>query len=276
MSNKNLVQTTTDEKGREIVMVRVDKTLKEITEEKPDGRWDPSYWHPDYDDIERLLNSFKYKVRDLGDFIPQGVEWITYGSTKPRQWSEIGKGVEYIKPGNVKFTGLDYINILWTPEGGNLDSLNYRVKKNDLIVNKSGVGTWGRGIVVVNQPDKMVVSQDTMKIRTKNLSPYYVAVYFWSNFGHKQQERNFVGVGSPHIDFDELRTIKIPELPQEIQKNIESEYKKMAKYHDKAMEAKKNNNEAEYKKNIEIAEKMLKDLIAKTEAVIRGERKDVI
>ena len=42
------------------------------------------------------------------------------------------------------------------------------------------------------------------------------------------------------------------------------------------MDAKKNNQEAEYKKNIEIAEKMLKDLIAKTEAVIRGERKDVI
>ena len=50
----------------------------------------------------------------------------------------------------------------------------------------------------------------------------------------------------------------------------------MSKYHDRAMEAKKKGNDAEYKKNIEIAEKMLKDLIAKTEAVVRGERKDVI
>jgi len=42
------------------------------------------------------------------------------------------------------------------------------------------------------------------------------------------------------------------------------------------MKTKKNNNEAEYKKNIEIAEKMLKDLIVKTGAVIHGERKDII
>ncbi len=50
----------------------------------------------------------------------------------------------------------------------------------------------------------------------------------------------------------------------------------MSKYHDKAMEAKTNNDEEEYKKNVETAEEMLNNLIAKTEAVIRGERKDVI
>lgn len=42
------------------------------------------------------------------------------------------------------------------------------------------------------------------------------------------------------------------------------------------MEGKKKGDEAAYRKNIETAEKMLKDLIARTETVIRGERKDVI
>ena len=41
------------------------------------------------------------------------------------------------------------------------------------------------------------------------------------------------------------------------------------------MEAKAKGDEAGYKKNIETAEAMLKDLIARTEAVIRGEREDV-
>jgi hypothetical protein len=50
----------------------------------------------------------------------------------------------------------------------------------------------------------------------------------------------------------------------------------MAVYHNKAMEAKAKGNKAGYGKNIEIAENMLRELIAKTEAVIRGERKDVI
>lgn len=50
----------------------------------------------------------------------------------------------------------------------------------------------------------------------------------------------------------------------------------MSAYHDKAMEGKKKSDEDAYKKNIETAEKMLKDLIARTEAVIRGDKKDVI
>ena len=90
----------------------------------------------------------------------------------------------------------------------------------------------------------------------------------------KRRQRGVSGLIK--INFDDIKAIKIPILSDIVQNNIELEYKKMSEYHDKAMEAKKNNNELEYKNNIEIAEKMLKDLISKTEAVIRGERKDVI
>ena len=50
----------------------------------------------------------------------------------------------------------------------------------------------------------------------------------------------------------------------------------MLAYYDKAMDANKKGDEIGYNKNIETAEKMLKDLIAKTEVMIRGEQKDVI
>jgi len=275
-NHNNRVVIIKDEKDNEAAMVRVDKTLKEMMKEKPIGRWSPDYWNPKFDKIIDLVNSSSYEVRSLEDFIPLGVEWITYGSTKPRQWSKKGVGVKYIKPGNVCFTGLDYLNLHWTPEDGNLDGLNYRVGENDLIVNKSGVGTWGRGIVIVKYLEKIVVSQDTMRIRVCGISPYYIAVFLWSKLGHGQQERNFVGVGAPHIDFDELRTIKIPILPEKVQKHIEAEYKKMSVFHDKAMEVKKKGDEAAYKKNIETAEAILRNLIVRTEAVIRGEREDVI
>ena len=35
MTNSKLVQITKDQNGREAIMVRVDKTLKELMEEKP-------------------------------------------------------------------------------------------------------------------------------------------------------------------------------------------------------------------------------------------------
>jgi len=84
------------------------------------------------------------------------------------------------------------------------------------------------------------------------------------------------GTGIEHLNSDEFQLIQIPNIPLEVQSHIEPEYKKMSVYHGKAMQSKAKNDEANYRKNIEIAEKMLKTLIAKTEAVIRGEREDVL
>ena len=84
------------------------------------------------------------------------------------------------------------------------------------------------------------------------------------------------GVGALVLDEGDIKSILIPEFPQTLKKHIDNEYKKVALYHDKAMEAKAKGNESLYKKNIETAEAMLKELIAKTEAVIRGEQEDVV
>ena len=84
------------------------------------------------------------------------------------------------------------------------------------------------------------------------------------------------GVGALVLDEGDIKSILIPEFPQTLKKHIDNEYKKVALYHDKGMEAKAKCNESLYKKNIETAEAMLKELIAKTEAVIRGEREDVV
>src|SRR3989344_2353722 len=45
MDKSKFVQITKDQTGKEIVMVRVDKTLKEMMGEKPSGRLDVEYWH---------------------------------------------------------------------------------------------------------------------------------------------------------------------------------------------------------------------------------------
>lgn len=273
-NHNNKIAIIKDESGKEAVMVRVDKTLKEMMEEQPSSRWDTEYWHPKFDDF---LSDAIFDFEILGKYILQGTEGITYGSTKPREWSVANVGVKYIKSVNVLNTGLDIVNIFWTPEGGRLDGSQYRVKVGDLIMNKSGTGTFGRLFVIDKDFGKMVVSQHTMRIRLSGISPFFVAVYMQTEYGYKQIQRLTAGVsGQVHIDFDDIKSIKIPDLPEKIQKNIESEYKKMSAFHDRALEAKKKGDEAGYKKNIETAERMLRDLIARTEAVIRGEREDVV
>jgi len=274
MNKTNLVQITKDQNDEEVAMVRADKMLKEMMNEKPASRWDPEYWHVKFDDLFKGVN---FDLLILEKYILPGTEGITYGSTKPREWAQKGQGVKYIKSVNVRNTGIDIVDIFWTPEGGKLDGQQYRVKVGDIIMNKSGTGTFGRLFVMAKDFGKIVVSQDTMRIRVNDVSPYYVAVYIQTELGKKQVDRLTAGVsGQVHIDFEDIKAIRIPFLSNNVQQSIESEYKKMSAFHDKAMEAKKNNNVTEYKKNIGIAEEMLKDLIARTEAVIRGERKDII
>jgi adenine-specific DNA methylase len=269
MSNKNLIQTTTDEKGREIVMVRVDKTLKKMMEEKPASRWDPAYWHPKYDEV---ING-----DPLGSFISSGPEGITYGAIiTGKKNKHISDGIPVVGAEQIRLTGLDLLECERTKKNSPWDPERSRVYTNDLVFVRSGVGSLGKSIVYLGK-EYINVGCFVDRIKLKDLSPFYVDIYLKSPQGKLQIERLNAGVtGTTNISFDQIKSIKIPTISVAVQKNIESEYKKMSKYHDKAMEAKKNDDETEYKKSIETAEKMLKDLIAKTEAVIRGERKDVI
>lgn len=273
MNKSNLVQITKDQTGREAVMVRVDKTLKELMEEKPASRWDAKYWHPKYDDIINTLKKGRFPIKPVGDYI----KLITYGSTKPRDYSPTqGEGVKYIRSVNVLFTGLNEAGIHWIKEGGRLDGQQYRVNFNDVVMNKCGTGTSGRSFCYLKN-DKIVVSQHTMLIRLKGIEPSYFVVYMDSLYGASQFEKYDKGTsGQTHIDFEDVKAIKIPILPSNVQNNIRLIYEKLSAYHSLAIDAKFKKNETKYNENLIVAERMLKELIKKTEEVIEGKRKDVI
>ena len=260
-----------DTAGNEAAMVRVDKTLKETMEEKPSGRWDPEYWHPDSQDLFNDISK-KLTLKTIGDFITL----ITYGQVGQRVYDEKGD-VDYIQTINIQDTGINYeVKKAKIKSGSHNDPPRSRLKNGDLLMGNSGMGGLGKATLFLDKKRKVNISQDIDILRFKKINPHFVATYLKTAFGNKQIWTRSKGVGAPKIAFDEVKAIKIPELSESIQKNIESGYKKMSALHDKAIEAKKKGDEAGYKKNIEKAEAMLRELIARTEAVIRGERNDVI
>lgn len=274
MTKKNLVQITTDQRGSEVVMVRVDRTVKELMEEKPSVRWDPVYWHPSVTKVLDILRSTNVNV--LGFFI----KYITYGviTTGAERKYDVAGEVWHINQVNVRNTGLDiYLDERKIKKNDKRNSERCKPKNGDVLFNRDQVGTMGRCCVFLYDSADYVINDHVDIIRVDEINPFYVCVYLLTKFGSSQVNRFGSGVsGIIGITFDQIKAIKIPILPPKVQEHIESEYKKMAVYHDKAVEAKKDNDEAVYKNNLEIAGKMLKDLIAKTETVIRGEREDVI
>lgn len=271
MANSSAVKIIKDTSGEEWAMIRVDKTLKETLEEKPSGRWDPEYWHSAFQTLMEQMGK-NYEVQHLGDFI----DFITYGQVGSRKYSESGT-VRYIQTINLTPTGIDYFaKEAWIEEDSHNDPPRSRLQIDDVLLGNAGMGGLGKVTIFNEKNEKVNISQDIDILRFKGVSPHFVVIFLKTIFGNKQIWIRSRGVGAPKLPFDEIKAIKLPRIPENVQNSIASAYENLSSYHEKAMEEKKRKNDAGYKKNIVKAETMLRDLISHTEAVIRGERNDVL
>ena len=108
-----------------------------------------------------------------------------------------------------------------------------------------------------------------MRIRVEEISPYYVVTFLQSKFGTLQVKRYATGVsGQTHINFDDIRSFKIPVLPEDKQEEIKEGYLEMSEIHYEAMELKKGNKQKS-KEKLEMAKERLLELIDKTEQIIK-------
>lgn len=57
MAHSKTQKIIKDTEGNEVVMLRADKTLKEMMEREPQSRWDVKYWHPNYDYLDELTQT---------------------------------------------------------------------------------------------------------------------------------------------------------------------------------------------------------------------------
>ena len=259
----------------DFVMVRVDKTMKEMMEEK---RLDAEYWDINFNYLLLIFN--KWNAKTLEEI--EGEDCIISGDhVRPSRGESKGfklnTEIEYYETKNFLFSGYDYSEIKECSKNA-YERLKYTaVKQHDILISCAGVGGVGKGrtCLISHEPKTKSCTGDVFIIRLKKLNPFLVYVLLNSNIGKDQILRNKSGVGTVNINSEQALSLKIPMMPNKVQSHIEAEYKKMSAFHDKAMEAKAKGDEAGYKKNIETAEVMLKDLIARTEAVIRGEREDV-
>lgn len=262
----------------DFVMVRVDKTLKEMMEEKPYSRFDVFHWHPMFDFLNPIFK--KWKAKSLIEI--EGEDVIIAGdhvrpSRNESKGYDLRTRIEYYETKGFLETGYDYSEIKECSENAYERLKRTAVKQYDILLSNAGVAGVGkaRSCLITHNPAKRSCTGDVFTIRLKNINPFYFYCFLKSKIGRVQILQIKSGVGTENINAEETLSMVIPFIPDPVQSHIETEYKKMAVYHNKAMAAKAKGNEAGYRKNIEIAESMLRELISKTETVIRGERKDI-
>lgn len=263
----------------DFVMVRVDKTMKNLMEEKPFCRWDVNYYLPQWDGIITELKRSKIKVRFLKDYF-ENDEWlIATDHVRASKGEHEGAKypIEYYSPAGFNFTGYDIFYIPRCSVNAYERMKRAQVHQYDLLLGGFGMGPTGKSVLLLHKPAKRAIVGNIFIIRTGgNYNPFVLDTFFQSKYGQAQFNRYKTGVAFNSLSNDEIRYLIVPALSPSTIEHIETEYKKMSVYHNKAMKAKAEGKETAYRKNIEKAEMMLKDLIARTEAVIRGEREDIV
>jgi len=276
MNKNKLIQITKDQNGKEAVMVRVDKTLREMMEEKPFSRWNVDYWHPKYEEIYDLLKKFNSKtIKEI-----EGKNCVISGDHVRKSRGEskgynLGTGIEYYETMGFLPVAYDYSKIKECSQGAYDRLKATKVMKNDILISCAGVGGVGKGkkSIITNIPKEKSCTGDVFILRLNKINPYYCYIFLNSVFGESQIIRQQAGTGTVNINTEQTLSILIPEL--NIQYLIESVYKDILQYFDIALKAKQKNDKTIYEENLKIAEKKLKKLIIDTEAVIRGEKETI-
>lgn len=264
----------------DFVMIRTDKTLKEMMEEKPFCRWDVNYYHPQWHNLINELKESAIKTKFLKDVFSNTDEWLIATDHVRASRSEYEGDkytIEYYTPAGFYFTGYDIYKIPRCSKNAYDRMKRAQVYRNDVLLGGFGMGPTGKSVVLLHTPAEKAIVGNIFILRTNaHYNALVLDTFFKCKYGQAQFNKYKTGVAFNSLSNDEIRYLIVPDFPKKIIMHIEAEYKKMSVFHDKAMAAKAKGDESGYKKNNEIAETMLKDLIAKTEAVIRGEREDVV
>lgn len=277
--NNKKTKTIPFKGGKEAVMLRIDKTLKKMMRDKPFSRFDVEYWHSKFTEIISDLKNSAYETKTLGAYFTDNDWLIPSDHVRASRGEQEGPNfpVEYYSPAGFFPTGYNIYNIPKCSKNAYQRMQRSRVKRDDILLGGFGMGPTGKSVFILHEPNEKSIVGNIFILRTKDkIDPTYLTVFLKSAFGQAQLTRYKAGVAFYSISSDEISSVLVPNLPPSIQSNIRKEYEEMYQLHDKAMEARKRGDGQSYKENLETAERMLKDLIAKTEAVIRGERNDVV
>lgn len=276
MTQQKITQYIDETNG---LMIRTDKTLNDLNTEKPSSRWDPEYWHPDIDKIYLLFKSKfgEESINKVGKYMTGVFQGDTFRAKKGDKYLKEGGNI-IINVTDLLDSGIDWPKCKKISESHYNRTKRAEPKFGNILFIRLGGGSIGRTVVFTKIPNekKIGVTGHINKVLLLGINPFYVDIFFKTSFGQRQIKR-FESGTSNQTEFrqEDFASIFLPEIKKEIQDKIEQKYLEMTNSHDLAMEAKAKGNENEYKENLMKAQELLKDLVAKTEAVIKGERENV-
>lgn len=203
--------------GLDSLVITKQKTF-EIESEETKERLDVDYFKSKYKSIIDLLQQNEkrglFKLQKLSNVckFKKGIEVGSYTYTK--------EGVLFLRVSNISETGLieressEYIPTYLFEQ----IKEEYAVKENDILYTKDG--TIGIALVVDKDFPVSINSMGVVRLQSKGIDPYYIALVLNSIACRSQSDREAIGAVIKHYNFTKLKNLLVPIASRQKQENI--------------------------------------------------------
>jgi len=163
-------------------------------------RIDAEYFQPKYLDFYKKIEGWNF----LGEYIEPPIN-----GDDIRTYDDNGERF-YIRTGDIDFEGL-HLDKIKKISSNNVLKVN--IKINDVLFTRKG--NYGKSAVVTEEVLNSAISSEIMllRLKSKNISPYYFNAFLDSKYGQFQIERNIHGVSNFSITQDDVAKLQIVLLP---------------------------------------------------------------
>ena len=246
-----------DKLGIGIPGIDVEKKTFIVNWSSLEGRYDPRFYQPRYMTAIAELNKGPY-VKTIGEIS----KYVGSGSTpkaKGDAYTTKEEGIPFIRVTNIKNDGIDLTDVVYIKREIHERTLKRtRLKPNDLLL--SMAGTIGVSTVVPENFSEANINQALARIVLKEeTNPFFVAIFLNTKIGRLQTERLSRPAVQANINLPEIKSIKIPVPPTEIQIEVAEEVKRRRERAEKLKQE---------------AEEIIKQAKEEVERMILGEKID--
>lgn len=178
-------------------------------------RLDAEYYQPEYLELNSKLKTQKLKF--LGEIVPTIIN-----GDEIREYIE-ENGLPYLRVSDIKEFFIDLSSVVYISRESRIKQ-NIKLREGDILLSRSG----SLGIAAIVTPDlsNSVISSHLMRMPTKGINPYFLVAFLNSRFGKGQIIQRNNGAVVPEINHPSLKTILVPILSEDKQKEIEIIIKK--------------------------------------------------
>lgn len=160
-----------------------------------------------------LTNSKGWSIIELSEIISS----LTSGS---RGWAThySNEGAKFLRIQNIGTNELLLNDIAFVKAPKNAEAKRTRVKSGDILL--SITADLGRTAVVPDDFGEGYINQHLAKFSVEDAEPLFVSAYIASPGGQTQIARKNKGGTKAGLNFDDIKSVKVPMPPMELQKNF--------------------------------------------------------